>query len=268
MTFVFIESECISSLVQVLLHGRRLHSTLPCQIAKALVAFCWVFQQLPMPPKRNAASLTDLQANCARIDQDIASLRSELRNRRRREAYTHRIPKMVDTAAKILWCRHHKLDHLMKFLRFKTGADTKDLERWAAAVSSWFTQASPEQRTDMVNAVKDPSLRRAAAEVEKYCQEQALHEWVVGLNVNLGVSPATGTLLNELGQRGMERSSNKFAGEKRKYRSSLQFLRRWRNRWSVKLGKFDTLDFEEPKDLQQKAPAAPSIDLVRTHPLA
>ena len=268
MRCVFIESECICSLVQVLLHGRGLHSILPCPSAKALVAFCWLFQKLPMPPKRNAASLADLQANCARIDQDIASLRTELRNRRRREAYTHQIPKMVDTAAKILWCRHHKLDHLMKFLRFKTGADTKDLERWAAAVTSWFTQASPEQRTDMGNADKDPSLRRAAAEVVKYCQEQALHEWVVGLNVNLGVSPATGTLLNELGQRGMERSSNKFAGEKRKYRSSLQFLRRWRSRWSVKLGKFDTLDFEEPKELQQKAPAAPSIDPARTHRLA
>ena len=128
MRFVFIESECICSLVQVLLHGRGLHSILPCPSAKALVAFCWLFQKLPMPPKRNTASLADLQANCARIDQDIASLRTELRNRRRREAYTHQIPKMVDTAARVLWCRHHKLDHLMKFLRFKTGADTTDLK--------------------------------------------------------------------------------------------------------------------------------------------
>jgi len=60
----------------------------------------------------------------------------------------------------------------------------------------------------MVDAVKDPSFRGAAAEVVKYCQEQALHECVVGLNVNLDVFPATGTLLNALGQRGMERSSN------------------------------------------------------------
>lgn len=218
-----------------------------------------------MPPKRNAASLSDLQATSTRIDQDIASLCTQLRNRRRREAYSHKIPKMVDTAAKILWCRHQKLDHLMKFLRFKTGADNKDLERWAAAVSSWCTQASPEQRTDMVTAVKDPSLRRAAAEVEKYCSEQTLHEWVIDLNVNLGVSPATGILLSEMDKRGMESSSNKFAGQKRKYRSSLQFLRRWRSRWSVKLGKFDTLDFEEPRDLQQKAPAAHSLDFALTH---
>jgi hypothetical protein len=115
-----------------------------------------------MPPKRNVASLSDLQATSARIDQDIASLRTELRNHKRREAYTHHIPKMVDTAAKIHWCRHHQQDHLIKFLRFKTGADTKDLERWAAAVCSWFTQASPEQRADMAAAVKDPPLRKSS----------------------------------------------------------------------------------------------------------
>ena len=83
-----------------------------------------------MPPKRNAASLAELKANCARIDQDIASLRTRLRNRRCREAYTRHIPTMVDTAANILGGRHHKLDHLMKYLRFKTEADTKDMKRW------------------------------------------------------------------------------------------------------------------------------------------
>ena len=46
----------------------------------------------------------------------------------------------------------------------------------------------------MVDAVRDPSFRGAAAEVLKYCREQALHECVVGLNVNLDVFPATGTL--------------------------------------------------------------------------
>ena len=244
----------------MLLHGRLPHSILPCPSANALLPFWLGSQKLPMPPQGTAETLSDLQATSTRIDQDIASLCSELRNRRRREAYSHKIPKLVDTAAKILWCRHHKMDHLMKFLRFKTGADTKDLERWATAVSSWFTQATPEQRADMVTAVKDPSLRRAAAEVEKYCREQTLHEWVVDLNVNLGVAPATGILLSEMDKRGMASSSNKFAGQNRKYRASLQFLRRWRSRWNVKLGKFDTLDFEEPKDLQLKGP-----DLVRMH---
>ena len=124
----------------------------------------------------------------------------------------------------------------------------------AAAVCSWFMQASPERRADMAAAVKDPPLRRAAAEVDKYCNEHALHEWVVDLNVNLGVSPATGVLLSQLDKRGMENPSNKFAGQRRKYRCSLQFLRRWRRRWSIRLGKFDTLDFEQPKELQLKAP--------------
>ena len=83
--------------------------------------------------------------------------------------------------------------------------------------------------------------------------------------MNLGVAPATGILLSEMDKRGMESSSNKFAGQKRKHRNSLQFLRRWRSRWNVQLSRFDTLDFEEPKDLQQKVPAAHSLDLVQTH---
>ena len=220
-----------------------------------------------MPPHGTSVTLSELEASSARVDQDLASLCSVLRNRRRREAYCHKIPKQVAMAAKILWCRHRELGHLIKFLRFKTGADTTDLEKWASAVTSWFTEATPEQRTDTVTATNDPSLRRAAAEVDKYCREHALHEWVIDLNVNLGISPATGIVLSEMGKRGMESSSNKFPGEGRKYRSALQFLRRWRTRWSVKLGKFDTLDFEEPKDLQTKVCIAHSLDWARAHHL-
>lgn len=244
----------------MLLRRRGPQSIFPSPTKEALDPFWSGSQLLPMQPGDIEVSQSDLQAASSRIDQDLASLRTELRNRRRREAYSHRIPKMVDTAAKIHWCRFQRQDHLIRFLRFKTGADTKDLERWATAVCSWFSQASTEQRADMATAVKEPSWRRAAAEVEKYCSEHALHEWVVKVNVDLGVSPATGVLLSELDKRGMAGSSNKFGGQKRKYRSSLQFLRRWRRRWSVKLGKFDTLDFVEPKDLQQKVSPASSPD--------
>ena len=83
-----------------------------------------------------------------------------------------------------------------------------------------------------------------------------MREWVSQLNVDRGISPATGVILNELETRSMQGSSNKFTGQKRKYRHSLQFLRRWRRRWGLKLGKFDTCDFEEPEELQRKVSGA------------
>ena len=211
-----------------------------------------------MPPKRQSAGQADLQSQSARISQELTSLRSQLRNFHRRAAYAHRIPKLVETAAKVHWCRFQRRDLLVKFMRFKTGMNSKDLSSWEEAVCSWFATASPEQRAVMTAADSLPSLRRAAAEIQRYCNEQCLHEWVVNLNVDVGVSPTTGTLLNELDKRGMVGLSNKYAGQKRKYRGSLQFLRRWRRRWSVRLGKFDTLDFEEPANLRIKASATHS----------
>ena len=67
----------------------------------------------------------------------------------------------------------------VKFMRFKTGMNSKDLSSWEEAVCSRFARASPEQRAVMTAADSLPSLRRAAAEIQRYCNEQRLHEWVV-----------------------------------------------------------------------------------------
>ena len=208
-----------------------------------------------MPCRAVKVSESDLQAASDQIAQELGSLRLEMRNRGRRDRYTHRIPKMVETAAKIHLCRFEKQDELIRFLRYKTGAAAADLERWTGTLCSWFSAASKEQRADMASATKEPLWRRACAEVVKYCREKSLHEWVSHLNVDRGISPATGLILSELDKRSMQGWSSKFEGQKRKYRGSLQFLRRWRCRWGVKLGKFETLDFEEPKELLRKVSA-------------
>lgn len=216
---------------------------------------------LHMSSKRaRVETLKECQEGNARIADELSTLRKEIRNACRRERYSHSLPKMIETAAKILWCRVQQEDHLTSFLRHRTGAPTADLKAWAASVYSWSSKASAEARADMASATKTPALQRAAVQVEKYCREQALHDWVVKLNVDKGISPTTGVLLGELSARSMACDSNKFAGQKSKYRSSLQYLRRWRSRWGVTLGKFAALDYEEPQDVQKKVFPVHTLD--------
>ena len=181
------------------------------------------------------------------------------------------MPRQVLTASMILFCRCGDKMRLLEFLKWKTAAEKEDLDRWACGVTKWKDQAEEHVCKLYTDGTATLTLRRAAAQVAKFTAELSLHSWVIYQNTALGISPDTAVVLQELPKHGLEGKPRHAEDAHRKHKCSVQFLRRWRRRWSVREGKIPIGEKVSLKELQAKvlicnlaaATTDPSSGLVR-----
>ena len=186
-----------------------------------------------MPPTVRA-SVEEAAKTQEELSTVIAELKQTLRNRRRREAYAVQIPKQVEAAARLLLCRSGgDLQLLGKFLAYKTGRSSEHLQSWAAKLMAWYGECSEKEASSSGGGASGAHGGRASKLLDSFMQEQSLHSWVEEQNVRHGIYPCTGVMLDQLAHQNLNGTAKGNASEPRKYRSSLQYLRRWRHRWGV-----------------------------------
>ena len=205
-----------------------------------------------------AARMAYLEELSNSLEADLVEVRRALRNQRRREATSHKLPKMVGMVGKLHFCRFGDSDDLRKFLHFKTGADAADLDAWVDSIIAHCRDMSLDAKEALLSGDNSKGSKRAAAELSSYCREASLHGWVSNLNVQMGMSPSSSTMLNELAKHGLQGKSRYDPEQPRKYKHTCQFLRRWRRRWNVTISNVEVCDVVDPTELKQKA--CPSLD--------
>ncbi len=163
------------------------------------------------------------------------------------------LPQHVLAASKILFSRSRDGQLLLEFLKWKTAGDKGDINRWANEVTSWMERAKEGDCRAYADGNATLTLRRAAALLDKFSAERSLRGWVQQQNVTLGIAPATAVVLQELAKHGLQGKARAAPDARRKHRSSLQFLRRWRGRWGMRQGKIPTGEQLDSKELLLKA---------------
>ncbi len=157
------------------------------------------------------------------------------------------------TASKILFCRCQDGRLLFEFLKWKTAAGEDELNSWVREVTEWREKAKQDDCELYAAGDNTQTLRRAAALLAKFMAERSLHIWVHQQNVTVGITPATALVVQELSNRGLQGKPREASDTHRKHRSSLQFLRRWRQRWGVRHGKIQIGEQLDSKELLAKA---------------
>ena len=108
-----------------------------------------------------------------------------------------------------------------------------------AALKKWYNQ---EQSNMTLQAFLNPTRHRPQRQhraAVKFVKEWRLHHWVETANLEKAVAPTTSILCQPGGPPGIEHTAVPFRAEStHKHRSKLQWLRRWRRRWNIHLGKF------------------------------
>ena len=112
--------------------------------------------------------------------------------------------------------------------------------------------------TDVValSARASPADRARLRRAHAWLQEAALHNWVRELNFDKRIAPVARLALGEATRRRREApdaSPALPAGS----RSRHQWLRRWRRRWGVALGRLAPGERPSPASCAAKAPGAP-----------
>lgn len=168
------------------------------------------------------------------LDAAIKEIKRELRNHRKREAHGRQMPAQVWAAATILLCRTGgDVKLLAIFLQWKAGRSKGVLQTWVATLMAWYDQCDPEKIQSLAAGPYTAQELRASKVLDAFLRERELHCWVQKQNEEHGITPSTGVMLQQLTARSLGGKATGQCTERSKYRSSLQYLRRWRGRWGV-----------------------------------
>lgn len=216
--------------------------------------FCTVFCCSAMPPKHLAEPPSLKRALCD-VEKSLAEVSNVLRNYRRRQTYSTSLPNQLDQAARIILCRSKGNSAVLtEFLKHTSKRDGSIIDKHVSRLMDWYSDCSEEVRSLILDGKGfSDAGAKANSMLDKYLKEFSLHAWVVQQNIDQGLSPCTGAVINQMISKGLAGNSRRGAREPRKYRSTLQYLRRWRQRWQVSHGNIAPLEKVSQSVLQEKA---------------
>ena len=184
------------------------------------------------------------------VTSRLGALQGELRRAKRKVSRQEAVPEATWAVARVIAVLTHPdvgpaVDFIVRRKpKFEGSRDS--LER---KLHSFCGGRSEEERQLMMAGPmtkKDAALR---ARAETFLAETRLCAWVEEQNVQKGIAPLSGVLLEQcrgrLGRRRLKR------------KSELQWLRRWRRRWGVTWGSFQSRDTVTVECGQKKACRSP-----------
>lgn len=209
-----------------------------------------------MPPKaaRVAANAADEQQAIALT---IKGLCRDLRNYRRRQAHEKRLPELVGHGGRLLlWKTSGDQQLLAKFLQWRAPRQNDILAAWIDSLVGWYKALPPGHDGTGIGGDSPTQIASSTKMLETFFREERLHAWVQHQNQNLGISPSTATVLKQLRATELTTGTGEVVTSGRKYRSTLQYLRRWRRRWGISRGAFQPLDLDPPEVMRAKVSVA------------
>ena len=210
------------------------------------------FRCFAMPPKSAGVAANAADEETA-ISLAIEAMTRDLRNYRRREAREKCLPDQVGHCARLLlWKTSGDQRMLAKFLQWKAPREKDVLAAWVESLQKWYTELPPGLDVAIGGKTR-VQIQRNSMMLDTFFKEERLHAWVQHQNENLGISPGTATVLKQLRSTELDIGRGRAVPRRsRNYRSSLQYLRRWRRRWGISKGSFQPLDLDPPEVMRSK----------------
>lgn len=133
-------------------------------------------------------------------------------------------------------------------------ADEENLRCAVARLTAWRREVDDATLSAALERPLPRRAARAASAADAFLREQQLHEWVRRQNIGHGVAPMTGVLLRAIRSARASNGAVGVAGRPAATKKvDFQWLRRWRRRWRVTLGRIPCRDEVPPADRRAKA---------------
>ena len=154
------------------------------------------------------------------------------------------------TAASLMILTGGDVQLLSQFLRVQ-GLCPSERDELLAELTAWKSTVAETRDEFVARASKDLKLRPSLERAEKFLQESKLDTWITEQNVSKGLTPSSHAVLTQLRRQDTNNlTKHHVKGVAKNKKSSFQWLRRWRRRWSVSL---QTLPNGEHMSASEKA---------------
>ena len=202
------------------------------------------------PGGRRAMSVHD---RVEQIRQHCGELAAEVRRLRKRQRRSHSCPPGLWAAAcVVMWLPDGGKEAAREFLLQSLPADRLLGQDLAAKLQAATDGTPQEERLRLTTAPGTPSERRWLRRARLWLQDAGLHDWIQNMNTGKGLAPVSSLVLQVRDKRRGEAGLLPARSPKQKHR--LQWLRRWRCRWKIRMGRVGAADRPSPEACARKAP--------------
>lgn len=139
------------------------------------------------------------------------------------------------------------------YLEQKRKNNTESHEQWIEKLISWHSCEAEWSRILLARGKSTTADNRCCESAKKFLREHDLHSWLNVVNVNQGLAPGSQTVLQKLRARNLSCEPAAQVCRTTLKKQKLQWLRRWRRKWGVKIGKLNQRDHLSKTELKQKA---------------
>ena len=194
--------------------------------------------------------INDDRAAVSLLTHRLERLRKEVKKRKRQQSKDHRFGWAWERAATLTSLSKGNLNAARHFLNHHSKLNSSQCQALDKQLATWWIQRteSAEITSERDSFLQCPSVLKQAT---KYLAEYKLYAWVEQQNLTKGLAPHTAIVNSVRHPKNMENVAQPLGVVSRVGRTRKQWLRRWRHRWSVKVG---TIPAGErlPDDVAQK----------------
>jgi hypothetical protein len=215
-----------------------------------------------MPPKYSESDVDRLQRSLDALNGRLAESKEDITKKKKQaRAASTSVKQSMTRAARVIMCLPHgDLELAVSYLTQRAELQRKDKTAVQASLQNWFLSTDEAQRLRWSTHPPTTQGKAALREAEAFLEEWSLQNWVGKQNLEKGIAPLSGVVWS---QREKRLNAAVAAGHlptsrpaKQKHR--LQWLRRWRLRWNIKLGTIQAREHVPAIDCQNKAEHPPS----------
>lgn len=170
------------------------------------------------------------------LEAQMRRTASELRRLQRAAARQDRIPPgLWATACLVHWSADGGLEPALRFLVHSRPSVASQRATLATKLEDTRSGTPGPERLRQLGAPSTAAERSRLARALKWLHEDSLHSWVGALNLKRGIAPMSSVMLREMENRVAQGAPRLTVAAAR--RGRLQWLRRWRGRWGIRLAR-------------------------------
>ena len=192
------------------------------------------------------------------IRRHCADLAAEVRRLQKRQRRSHACPPGLWAAAcRVMWLPEGGTEAAKEFLLRSLPGDRLHGDDLSAQLQAATDGTPQDERLRLTTAPETPRERRCLQRARGWLQDAWLHEWLHNMNTGKGLAPVSSLVLNVRDRRRGEAGLLPARAPKQRHR--LQWLRRWRCRWKVRMGRVAAADRPSPEVCARKAPGCDGL---------
>ena len=200
-----------------------------------------------------SACLKEIAEEIERVTSKLRGVQADLRRCKKNNAKKttrQRESGLWSTLASLMMLTGGDVQVLAQYLRVQ-GVDPTERDELLPELTAWHSRVTETRDRFVARASEDLKLRPSLERAEVFLEENKLDSWITEQNVSKGLTPSSHAVLTQLRRQDTKNLTRHIPQDVSKNKkSSFQWLRRWRRRWSVSL---QTLPIGEHMPASEKA---------------